>query len=420
MGSGENARTAKLQNDCPLAGVLSERLRLARHDLTRHWLDRIASRVALEPNRVFPTGELLDHVPLLIDGIADYVEDPTAEVALHMPVVAKAMELGELRHKQGFDAYEILKEYEFLGGILFEFFTSTVKSIAEPCEKEELMACGSRLYRAITIIQQSTMTHFLLLADKHVSEREDRLRAFNQVISHEIKNRIGAILGASTVLSEVRDMPPAKHDELVEIVVRNSREMRHTVENVLALSRSDAEDVRQHRNVRLSEAVSEGVRQVREAAQAAGIDVRIAGEIPQIEVNAAVIELCVKNYLSNAIKYADPARKDRFVEITASEESESGRREIVLRVLDNGLGVPIDKRENLFERFFRAHEGMSSIEGTGLGLSIVREAAESQGGRAWAEYPDDGGSVFAIALPLHRERDAPATRRASGEAQASV
>ncbi|HJQ10409.1 MAG TPA: sensor histidine kinase [Gemmatimonadaceae bacterium] len=413
MGSKENSRTSSLENDCPLAAVLSERLRLARHELTRHWLDRIASRVSLEPNRVFPTGELLNHVPLLIDGIADYVADPTAEVGVHMPVVAKAMELGELRHRQGFDAYEILKEYEFLGGILFEFFTTTVQTITEPCEKDELMSCGARLYRAVTIIQQSTMTHFLLLADKHVSEREDKLRAFNQVISHEIKNRIGAILGASSVLDEVRDMPQHKRDELLDIVIKNAREMNHTVENVLALSRSDAEDVRQHRNVRLSEAVSEGVRQVREAARAAGIEVRVSGGIPQIEVNAAVIELSVKNYLSNAIKYADPSRKNRFVEISASEESTSGQREIVIRVRDNGLGVPVDKRENLFERFFRAHEGMSSIEGTGLGLSIVREAAQSQGGRAWAEHPDDGGSVFAIALPLRRDPNAPATRRAS-------
>ena len=418
MGSEENPRMSKLENDCPLAGILSERLRIARHDLTRRWLDRIASRVALDPNRVFPTGELLDHVPLLIDGIADYVADPSAEIGVHMPVVAKAMELGELRHKQGFDAYEILKEYEFLGGILFEFFTTTVQTISEPCEKDELMACGSRLYRAITIIQQATMTHFLLLADKHVAEREDRLRAFNQVISHEIKNRIGAILGASSVLSDVSDMPPAKRDELVDIVLRNSREMHHAVENVLALSRTDSEDARRHRNVKLAEALNEGVRQVREAAHAAGIDVRVDSGIPQIEVNAAVIELSVKNYLSNAIKYADPARKNRFVQISASEESRSGQREIVVRVRDNGLGVPADKRENLFERFFRAHEGMSSIEGTGLGLSIVREAAQSQGGRAWAEHPDGGGSIFAIALPLRRDPNAPATRR-TGEVTAS-
>src|SRR5437868_2166045 len=403
---------SSVENDCPLAGVLAERLSLARHELTTQWLDRIASRVSLDPNHVFPTDELLDHVPLLIEGVADYVRNPAAEIGVDMPVVAKAMELGELRHKQGFDAYEILKEYEFLGGILFEFFTTTVQSITEPCEKSELMACGSRLYRAVTIIQQSTMTHFLVLADKQVAEREERLRAFNRVISHEIKNRVGAILGASGVLTELSEMSPAKRDELVEIVLRNAREMRNTVENVLALSRTDRDDVRRHRNVRLSEAVTEAVRQVRDAAQSARIDVRVVPGMPDIEVSAAVIELCVKNYLSNAIKYADPAKPKRFVEISGSEETtQSGEREVVVRVRDNGIGVPVDKRENLFERFFRAHEGMNANEGTGLGLSIVRETAESQGGRAWAEYPEGGGSIFAIALPLRRKETSPGERR---------
>jgi len=403
---------SKIENDCPLAGVLADKLYEARHELTTQWLDRIASRVSLDPNRVFPTDELLDHVPLLIAGVADYLRDPAAVVAVDMPVVAKAMELGELRHKQGFDAYEILKEYEFLGGILFEFLTKTVRIIPEPCEKDELMACGSRLYRAVTIIQQSTMTHFLVLADKHVAEREERLRAFNRVLSHEIKNRVGAILGASSVLSELREMSAVKRDELVEIVLRNAREMAHTVDNVLVLSRTDRDDVRQHRNVKLAEAAAEAVRQVREAAQGAGIEVRILPGMPDIEVSAAVIELCVKNYLSNAIKYADPAKSRRFVEISGSEEAtESEEREVVVRVRDNGIGIPPDKREHLFERFYRAHEGMNAVEGTGLGLNIVRETAEAQGGRAWAEHPEDGGSIFAIALPLRRKATGPSERR---------
>jgi len=389
--------------DCPLAGVLAERLRVARHDLTTNWLDRIASRVSLEPNRVFPTQELLDHMPLLIDGVADYVKDPTAEISTHMPVVSKAMELGELRHQQGFDAYEILKEYEFLGGILFEFFIRTVDTVSEPCEKSELMACGARLYRAVTIIQQATMTHFLMLADKKVAEREGRLRAFNRVISHEIKNRVGAVLGASSVLSEISDLPVQKRDELVGIVLKNAREMATTVENVLVLSAAERDDVRQHRNVRLPQAVREAVRQVREATTSARIDVRIDPGMPDIEVSAAVIELCIKNYLSNAIKYCDPSKPKPFIEICGSEVPGPSGRELVIQVRDNGIGVPIDKREHLFERFFRAHEGMDGIEGTGLGLNIVRQTAEAQGGRAWAEYPAEGGSVFLIALPLRRE-----------------
>jgi signal transduction histidine kinase len=82
------------------------------------------------------------------------------------------------------------------------------------------------------------------------------------------------------------------------------------------------------------------------------------------------------------------------------EDGERGA-EIVVRVRDNGIGVPGDKRTALFKRFFRAHEDLSDAEGTGLGLSIVREAVEAIGGRAWAEFPEKG-SVFAFALPYRR------------------
>ncbi len=211
MRPEQQSGVSRVEIDCPLAGVLAERLRRARHDLTVQWLDRIASRVSLDRNRVFPTKDLLDHVPLLIDGVADYVKNPAAEIGVDMPVVAKAMELGELRHKQGFDAYEILKEYEFLGGILFEFFTTTVEQVKEPCEKSELMACGARLYRAVTIIQQTTMTHFLLLADRHVAEREERLRVFNRVCSERARRDAGVqTRGARGDCAEERERD-AKH-----------------------------------------------------------------------------------------------------------------------------------------------------------------------------------------------------------------
>ena len=406
--------TGRTDDECPLAHVLADRLKIARRDLTTQWLDRIAARVSLDPNHLFPTDELLDHVPLLIDGVAEYIDQPTAEISLDMPVVAKAMELGALRHAQGFDAYEILKEYEFLGGILFTFFARTVDDIDEPCEKRDLMACGARLYRAVTIIQQATMSHFLMLAGKQVAEREDRLRGVNRVISHELKNRITAMLGASSVLQEVPDLPEPKRRELTEIIRRNVDEMRNSIENVLALSQTNRDaDARHHKHVKLFEAVKEAVRQVRDAARGANVDVIIVSGMPDIDVNAPVIELSVKNYLSNAIKYSDPTKQARRVEISGTVETRDGdQREVVIRVHDNGLGVPEDKREKLFERYFRAHEGMTRIEGTGLGLSIVRETAEMHGGRAWAEYPAEGGSIFAIGLPLRRDPAAPDNRRA--------
>jgi signal transduction histidine kinase len=388
--------------DCPLAAALAERLRETRSELTTRWLERIAARVAIDSNQVFPSEELLDHVPLLINGIADYLENPAAEVSTDTPVVGKAMELGALRHAQGFDAYEILKEYEILGGILFSFLAEAADEMPEPCAKSELLVCGQRLFRAVGVIQQTTTMHFLRLADERVADREERLRAFNRAVSHEVKNRIGTALGASETLLDVPGLPAEEQRKFFTMISRSLRSMNTTVENLLALSRTD-NDARQHRHVRLPAAAHEAKRQVREAAEAAGVDIRIAEDIANLEVNAAAVELCLTNYLTNSIKYADPAKSERFAEVTASpQETAEHGREVIVRVTDNGLGVPAEKRDQLFQRFFRAHETVTDQEGTGLGLSIVRETAQSVGGRAWAEFPDEG-SVFAFSLPCRRD-----------------
>src|SRR5688572_23617631 len=101
---------ANTLQDCPLAAALAEKLRSDCRVLTGQWLERVAQRVSIDRNRIFPTNDLLDHVPLLIDGIADYLENPADEISADVPVIANAMELGELRRSQGFGAHEILKE----------------------------------------------------------------------------------------------------------------------------------------------------------------------------------------------------------------------------------------------------------------------------------------------------------------------
>jgi signal transduction histidine kinase len=84
---------------------------------------------------------------------------------------------------------------------------------------------------------------------------------------------------------------------------------------------------------------------------------------------------------------------------------DGGVCEVVVEVVDNGVGVPAEARSRLFQRFFRAHEAsMPHVEGTGLGLSIIRDTVGGLGGRAWAEFPPKG-SVFAFSLPSRREAD---------------
>jgi signal transduction histidine kinase len=121
------------------------------------------------------------------------------------------------------------------------------------------------------------------------------------------------------------------------------------------------------------------------------------------------VELCLTNLLANAIKYSDAKADARWVEVRGHLLVTDGvPEEVVVQVVDNGIGVPPEARARLFQRFFRAHEGTRpEIEGTGLGLSIIRDTVGGLGGRAWAEFPDKG-SVFAFALPCRREADAAA------------
>lgn len=394
------------EQDCPLSLELARRLREARTELTARWLARISDRVNLAPGRIFPTDDLLDHMPLLVDGIADSIAEPAHAVRGESGVVDRARELGALRHAQGFDEYEILKEFEIFGGILFAFFARTIDDIEQPCTKAELMACCHRLFQAISVIEQTTAARFHQLMRARVAEREQRLRLFNRALSHELRNQIGAALGAGEILA-VTDVTSEKRQQLADIVVRNLSTMRGTLDNLLELTRVGESDARQQRHVRLPEAAIEAARSLRESAHAAGVELHVAEDLPDVEVSAAAVELCLTNLLSNAIKYADPGKDERWVEVSGQiqlgDGPESGQALVTVR--DNGLGVPDADRAHLFERLFRARSEQSArIRGTGMGLSIVRETVEALGGRIWAEFPSEG-TVFVFTLPSRRAMD---------------
>jgi signal transduction histidine kinase len=401
---------------CPLASVLAARLRDDQDQLTMRWLERISHRVELHPNRIFPSSQLLDHVPLLIMGIANYIENPSEPVSADTPVIAKAMELGALRHEQGFDEYELLKEYEIFGGILYSFLASAVDEIDQPCTRSELILCAHRLYQAISLIQQATTTQFLSLMKDRLHEREERLRGFNRTLTHELRNRIGAAMGAGQLL-QMPEIASTERDRLVGIVVRNMESMKVALDNLLELTRL-AGDSRQQRHLLLPRAAAEVVRQLRELARSRRVRVSVLDGLPAVEVNAAAVELCLINFVSNALKYADARKDDCWVEIAARIEPASDDEPafVVVEVRDNGIGVAPNQRSRLFERFFRAGvESATGVEGTGLGLSIVRETVEALRGRAWAEFRD-GMSVFAFSLPVRRATDPSAPNEDEGPA----
>jgi len=117
-------------------------------------------------------------------------------------------------------------------------------------------------------------------------------------------------------------------------------------------------------------------------------------------IDALRLEQVLTNLLDNAIKYS-PEGGDIEIELCSQGHTAE------LSVRDHGLGIPPDKRERIFDRYYQAHQ--SSHSGMGLGLYVSRQIIELHGGEIRAEFPAGGGSRFVVHLPLQTSRRAHST-----------
>jgi signal transduction histidine kinase len=129
--------------------------------------------------------------------------------------------------------------------------------------------------------------------------------------------------------------------------------------------------------------------------------VAVRRNVPPIRLvtDVARVELILVNLVSNAIKYSDPAKADRFVEITAAALDE----DVQLIVRDNGVGIPRAHLNRVFEAFYRAHSARDSelgADGIGLGLAIVTECARHLGATLAIDSVDGSGTTVSVRLPL--------------------
>jgi two-component system phosphate regulon sensor histidine kinase PhoR len=109
--------------------------------------------------------------------------------------------------------------------------------------------------------------------------------------------------------------------------------------------------------------------------------------------NSPLLEQALVNLLDNAIKFS-PANSSVRV------EAEIAGSEIVIRVMDQGGGIPPEHLDRIFERFYRVDAGRSrKVGGTGLGLAIVKHIAQAHGGRVTVSSTPGGGSTFSIIIP---------------------
>jgi len=105
------------------------------------------------------------------------------------------------------------------------------------------------------------------------------------------------------------------------------------------------------------------------------------------------LEQVLTNLIDNAVKYSPEGGR---VDVVLTQPS---RHSVELSVRDYGLGIPADRRDQIFDRFYQAHDS-NYRSGMGLGLYVCRQIVELHGGEIYAECPPDGGTRLVVRLPV--------------------
>ena len=224
---------------------------------------------------------------------------------------------------------------------------------------------------------------------------ENMRKDFVANVSHELKTPLTSINGFVETLIMNENLDVDKRNRFLAIIKKESDRLKRLIEDILLLSSIENKNNLVTENTLLYDVFKEVYEMINYIAKDKNINISYNFEDEKIVVEAYgdYIKQLFLNLIDNAVKYTPPGGEVTINQYTKYDE-------IVIEIIDNGIGIPKEDIDKIFQRFYRVDKARSrSVGGTGLGLAITKHIVNSLKGRICVESEFQKGSKFIVTLP---------------------
>jgi len=228
------------------------------------------------------------------------------------------------------------------------------------------------------------------------------------IASHDLRTPLSLIVGYCDLIAMDVE-PESPTAQYLEVIRRSTNRMNTMLDDLLRVEQLRSSPLELHEQVAMGDLVTKVMDNLQPVAGRKKHQLDLASDLdvlPRLLVDPIMLREAMENYITNAIKYTPDGGHITVQAYVSSVDGDGGGERFNYVVQDNGLGIPEQYINRLFDSFFRAKQpGTEKIEGTGLGLSLVKTVVERHNGEVWVETQTGVGSRFGFWLPIRKQNE---------------
>lgn len=256
-------------------------------------------------------------------------------------------------------------------------------------------------------------------ANQELTRLDKAKSEFINIASHQLRTPISVIQGVASMMldGDMEKMTQEQKQKFYKSVWDKSKKLQNIVHDILnATSFNNAKFSVMDKTadaIDVTEILQKIVKDFEIETQERDLDLLYSqkGEIPNVKGQIEYLEEAFINLINNAVKYTPSSKMTKevrgiredgqrgCVEVIVENDSQNSKN-ILVKIKDNGIGIPKESATKLFQKFSRAKNAVDMYtDGTGLGLYIIKEIIEGHGGKVWFESEENKGTTFFVSLP---------------------